>query len=120
MSDELPIFPDLDPVQPASEMGLSFEQVNWLIDIARPRCCHNSGDHDPRHFAEHRFVCQDQLANVAYRLRVALGCTDILADHKWYRSRRVDPFEAIKRGSCANCEVDDKGSFYTGIREDTQ
>ena len=70
------LYPPLDPVRPASEMGFTDEQLTWLADIATPRCCHATGAHDPRHFLDHLYVCRDQLAEVAYRLREALGLND--------------------------------------------
>ncbi len=98
-----PLFPYLDPVQPASEMGFTDDQLAWLTDIARPRCCHVTGEHDPRHFEERSFVCRDQLAEVAYRLREALGLDAGPDDRGHYLRRRVSPSEAVSRAGCSRC-----------------
>lgn len=99
-----PLYPVLDPVRPASEMGFTAEQLAWLVDIARPRCCHTTGEHDPTHFATQRYVCHGQLAEVAYRLREALGCPDEPVDRGHYRDRRVDPSDAVSRQGCDWCD----------------
>lgn len=99
-----PLFPTLDPVRPAAEMGLTAEQMDWLLDIARPRCCHTTGEHDPTHFKYQVFVCREQLAEIAFRLRVALGKDDRhVSSTGWYDSRKVDPAEAISMAGCGHC-----------------
>ena len=98
------IYPLLDPVRPASEMGFTDEQLAWLADIATPRCCHATGEHNPRHFLDKRYVCYDQLAEVAYRLREALGLDGEPVDRGHYLQRRVDPSTAVSRVGCPQCE----------------
>lgn len=96
-----------DPVRPASEMGFTGEQLSWLADIARPRCCHVTGEHSPTHFREKRFVCGFQMADVAYRLRDALGL-DYTVDA--YGRRRVDPNEPRPSLGCPICEREATGA----------
>lgn len=98
-----PLYPALDPVRPASEMAFTPEQIAWLADIATPRCCHTTGEHNPEHFAQRKFVCRDQLSEVAYRLRVALG-VGAVADMGHYEAHWVDPSEALSRAGCRWCE----------------
>jgi len=100
-----PLYPILDPVRHASEMGLTDDQLAWLADIARPRCCHITGEHNPDHFVDGRYVCADQLAEVAWRLRDALGLDDEPADRGGYLQRRVDPAEAVSHAGCHWCEA---------------
>lgn len=107
---ETPTYPVLDPVRPVSEMGFTAEQLAWLADIATPRCCHTTGMHDPNHFAEGRYVCSYQLAEVAWRLRAALDLGDDLEEMGWYRQRRVDPADAISRSGCQKCDEGGDGS----------
>ena len=97
------LYPVLEPVRPASQMGFTAEQLAWLADIARPRCCHITGEHDPNHFVERRFVCRDQISEVALRLREALGLDDTPVDRGHYLQRRVDPSEAVGRTGCEWC-----------------
>ena len=108
VDDTKPLYPVLDPVRPASEMGLTDEQLAWLADIATPRCCHTTGEHDPSHFKERKFVCRDQLSEVAYRLRDALGldADPVLWQQRGhYLQRRIDPSEAVSRAGCSRCEA---------------
>ena len=98
------LYPLLDPVRPASEMGFTDEQLAWLADIATPRCCHATGEHNPRHFLDKRYVCYDQLAEVAYRLREALELNDVPKDYGNYMERSVDPYVAVSRAGCPQCE----------------
>ena len=100
----VPIYPAIDQVRPASEMGLAPAQIAWLTDIARPRCCHVTGEHDPKHFSDSRYVCSYQLAEIAWRLRSALEIDDEPVDRGWYLQRRVDPATAIPRAGCPQCE----------------
>ena len=43
------------------------EQILWLP------CCHTTGMHDPVHFRERRYVCQDQKSEALERLCKELG-----------------------------------------------
>ena len=72
MDNDKLLYPELAPVRLAAEMSFSEEQLAWLADIARPRCCHTTGEHDPEHFIRRSFVCRDQLADIAWRLRAAV------------------------------------------------
>ena len=99
----LPLYPVIDPVLPASEMAFTPEQLAWLVDIARPRCCHVTGEHDPTHFVNGRYVCSFQLAEVAWRLLAALGLEAEPAERGHYRQRRVDPATAVARTGCPQC-----------------
>lgn len=98
-----PLYPALDQVRPASEMGFTDEQLAWLVDIATPRCCHTTGEHDPKHFLERKYVCRGQLAEVAYRLREALGLDAEPLDRGHYLQRWVGPSEAVSRTGCQQC-----------------
>lgn len=103
---ETPIYPVLDPVRPVSEMGFTADQLAWLVDIATPRCCHTTGEHDPNHFVDGRYVCSDQLAEVAWRLIGALGMETEPVDRGHYRRRRVDPAVAVPAAACPRCKPD--------------
>lgn len=97
------LYPVLDPVRPASEMGFTDEQLAWLADVATPRCCHTTGEHNSKHFVERKYVCRGQLSEVAYRLREALGLDDEPVDWGHYLQRRVNPAEAVSRAGCPQC-----------------
>lgn len=101
---DLPLYPIIDPVRPATELGFTPEQLDFLVDIARPRCCHVTGEHEPTHFATGRYVCAFQLAEIAWRLLSALGLEAEPAERGHYRQRRVDPATAIPRIGCPQCE----------------
>lgn len=112
-----PLYPELDPVTPASEMGFTAEQLAWLLDLARPRCCHVTGEHNPRHFVEQRYVCSDQLAGVAYRLVDALGLGAAPHDFGHYRRRQVDPATAVSRQGCFWCgNTEDRADSVGAVR----
>jgi hypothetical protein len=103
-----PLYPIIEPVRPASEMAFTPEQLAWLVDVARPRCCHVTGEHDPTHFAAGRYVCSFQLAEVAWRLLAALGLEAEPADRGHHCQRRVDPAMAIPRTGCHQCARADR------------
>lgn len=68
-------------------------QLEWLRQMLTPRCCHVSGDHDPTHFKERRYVCEIQQAERYRALRAALNLGD------------AKPEEAIEAdGGCGWCE----------------
>lgn len=47
--------------------ALGLEEMLWLP------CCHTSGMHDPVHFQERRYVCNDQKAHALERFCKVLG-----------------------------------------------
>lgn len=47
-------------------------QVQRLRLALSPPCCHVSGMHDPTHFSEGRYVCNDQKAKAYDSIRAAL------------------------------------------------
>lgn len=51
------------------------EQLEFLKDIFTPRCCHNSGEHDPTHFVSYR-----QKARAFDRGRELLGFGEVTVD----------------------------------------
>ena len=53
------------------------EQIAWLRDVLRVRCCHVTGDHDPLHFAEQRYLCDRQKGSAWVRVVLALGFDDL-------------------------------------------
>lgn len=101
---DLLLYPTIDPVRSAAELGFTPEQLDFLVDIAKPRCCHVTGEHDPTHFAAGRYVCSFQLAEIAWRLLSALGLEAEPAELGHYRQRRVDPASASPRAGCPQCE----------------
>lgn len=48
------------------------EQRAWLAEMLTPYCCHITGEHDPGHFSEKRYICLDQMCAAYLRLRLAL------------------------------------------------
>lgn len=71
------------------------EQRAWLTDMLTPRCCHISGSHDPLHFEERRYVCNEQMTKRYVALRKALG---LLTEE------RPLPHEAVTDPSCYWCQ----------------
>lgn len=59
---------------------LTDEQLTALRDLIAPPCCHITGEHDPTHFVEGRYICQHQMAYAYKRLRHALGIPTIQPD----------------------------------------
>ena len=53
------------------------EQVAWLRDVLQLRCCHVTGDHDPLHFKEQRYICDMQQGAAWTRAVLALGFDDL-------------------------------------------
>ena len=53
------------------------EQIAWLRDVLRVRCCHVTGDHDPLHFKEQRYICEMQQGAAWTRAVLALGFDDL-------------------------------------------
>jgi hypothetical protein len=97
-------YPSVDSVRPASDMRLTPEQIEWLLDLARPRCCHVTGEHDPRHFVDRRYVCRDQMAAIAWRLRIALGVDEVREVRPGVDRRWVNPEEAVSMAGCHWCD----------------
>ena len=68
------------------------EQLAYLKDLFTPRCCHTTGMHDPRHFVDKQYVCNDQKAEAFDRGRELLGFGE------------VTPEDAIPADDCGRCQ----------------
>ena len=47
--------------------------VGAMAEALVPRCCHMSGMHDPLHFSEGRYLCDEQKAEAWHRAILLLG-----------------------------------------------
>lgn len=68
------------------------EQLAWLEEMLRPRCCHTTGTHDPLHYEEGRYVCADQARERYAALRAELGLG------------KAGPQDAVPEDGCHWCE----------------
>lgn len=68
------------------------EQRAYLRDLLRPRCCHVTGEHDPRHFVEGRYVCEIQASEAWNR-----ACQELFGE-------QFGPEDALPKEDCGWCE----------------
>lgn len=73
--------------------------LQQLSDAARPRCCHMTGEHDPRHFVEGKYLCEQQKAQAWHRVILLLG----LDHHNSPEAAEPQP------DTCCHCHSSAKG-----------
>ena len=86
--------------EPMSVPEFTSEQMIWLKTMLWPRCCHITGEHDPRHFLDGKYVCSLQESQRYIALRKALGLPLLHPDKEW---PGVPPEEAVSKPGCYWC-----------------
>lgn len=81
------------------------EQLDWLIDKLRLPCCHVTGEHDPTHFVDRKYICDIQIAKSWERLVVALGLAEVVKQEPYIDSVRItdDRIQPRPESGCGWC-----------------
>lgn len=83
---------EIDSILKGDDVQFSRKQKQFLTDLLTPRCCHTTGLHDPQHFVEGKYVCNDQKARAFDRARKYLGLPE------------VTPADAVSEDGCERCK----------------
>ena len=67
------VHPAFDGWENLDTGALLEDLLQKLSDAARPGCCHTTGEHDPSHFTEGKYLCEDQKAQAWHRVILLLG-----------------------------------------------